>query len=90
MSALSRPITLRIATLPCEESEPEIWFAESPIDLERAKALCADCPVREACLAGALERREPAGVWGGEIFDNGRILARKRPRGRPRKHPVAA
>ena len=81
---------LRIASLPCEDSEPEIWFAEHPSDLERAKALCLECPVREACLAGAIERREPAGVWGGEIFDNGRILAVKRPRGRPRKHREAA
>jgi WhiB family redox-sensing transcriptional regulator len=86
---MSAPV-LRIASLPCEESEPEIWFAEHPADLERAKALCAECPVRAACLAGAIERREPAGVWGGEIFDNGRILAVKRPRGRPRKHPEAA
>lgn len=35
------------------------------------------------CLAGAVERREPYGVWGGEIFDHGTITARKRPRGRP-------
>jgi WhiB family redox-sensing transcriptional regulator len=43
------------------------------------------CPARLACLAGALERREPWGVWGGEIFERGVIIARKRPRGRPRK-----
>jgi len=24
-------------------------------------------------------------VWGGEIFDHGVVIARKRPRGRPRK-----
>jgi WhiB family redox-sensing transcriptional regulator len=24
-------------------------------------------------------------VWGGEIFERGAIIARKRPRGRPRK-----
>lgn len=71
--------------LPCQVEDPELWFAESPIHLERAKSLCQECPVRAACLAGALERREPWGVWGGEIFDRGVVLARKRPRGRPRK-----
>jgi WhiB family transcriptional regulator, redox-sensing transcriptional regulator len=90
LTELRTPAVLRIASLPCEESEPEIWFAESPDDLERAKALCAGCPVRQACLDGAIERREPAGVWGGEIFDNGKILPRKRPRGRPRKDRIAA
>jgi WhiB family redox-sensing transcriptional regulator len=75
--------------LPCERNDGDMWFAEAPSELERAKALCLDCPLRTACLAGALERREPAGVWGGEIFDNGRILARKRPRGRPRKDAAA-
>ena len=39
---------------------------------------------------GALERREPWGVWGGELFDAGRVIPRKRPRGRPRKHPIPA
>lgn len=31
----------------------------------RAKAVCADCPVREACLDYALRIREPHGIWGG-------------------------
>lgn len=71
--------------LPCREQDPELYFAESPADLERAKALCRACPVIEECLAGALERREPWGVWGGELFASGEVIARKRPRGRPRK-----
>ena len=75
--------------LPCELNDGDMWFAENPSELEQAKALCLDCPVRTACLAGAVERREPAGVWGGEIFDNGKILPRKRPRGRPRKDAAA-
>ncbi len=73
------------ADLPCRSAEPDLFFAESPADLERAKELCASCPARTLCLALALERREPWGVWGGEIFDQGVIIARKRPRGRPRK-----
>jgi WhiB family redox-sensing transcriptional regulator len=77
-----------VLDLPCRSGDADLWFAESPADLERAKSFCADCPIREACLAGALARREPWGVWGGEIFERGVVVARKRPRGRPRKHPV--
>ncbi len=77
-------------TLPCREHDGELWFAELPDDVERAKALCGDCPLRVQCLEGALSRREPWGVWGGELLVQGSVVARKRPRGRPRKHPVAA
>lgn len=75
--------------LPCRVNDPELWFAESPADVEQAKALCVDCPVRSLCLAGALERREPWGVWGGELFLQGVVIPRKRPRGRPRKDAAA-
>lgn len=71
--------------VPCQSNNPDLWFAESPADLEEAKALCVGCPIRMQCLAGALERHEPWGVWGGEIFERGVVIARKRPRGRPRK-----
>jgi WhiB family redox-sensing transcriptional regulator len=79
----------RNGQLPCTD-DPELFFAESPEDLESAKALCVGCAARMACLAGALERREPWGVWGGELFLRGEIVPRKRPRGRPRKTDVAA
>jgi WhiB family transcriptional regulator, redox-sensing transcriptional regulator len=75
--------------LPCTE-EPELFFAESPQDVEQAKAMCRDCRARIACLTGALERREPWGVWGGELLMRGAIVPRKRPRGRSRKTKVAA
>lgn len=75
---------------PCQAEEPEIWFAETPAGVEYAKALCQHCPFQQTCLEGALERREPWGVWGGELFDAGRVIPRKRPRGRPRKHPIPA
>ncbi len=76
--------------LPCRQGDSELFFAESPADLELAKSLCSGCPVRAECLAGALERREPWGVWGGELFWQGVVIPRKRPRGRPRKNAVAA
>jgi WhiB family redox-sensing transcriptional regulator len=90
IALLDRAVVADGDDLPCRRENPELWFAERPTDLELAKTFCADCPLREACLAGALERREPWGVWGGEIFERGTVIARKRPRGRPRKTAVAA
>jgi WhiB family redox-sensing transcriptional regulator len=78
------------STLPCRTEDPDLWFAESPAHINIAKSLCAECPVRAECLAGALQRKELWGVWGGELFVNGVVVAHKRPRGRPRKNPVAA
>jgi WhiB family transcriptional regulator, redox-sensing transcriptional regulator len=77
------------ADLPCMD-EPDLFFAESPADVETAKALCRGCASRIACFSGAIERREPWGVWGGELFLRGEVVPRKRPRGRPRKTEVAA
>lgn len=75
-----------VTTLPCHDAESaDLFFAERPAELEQAKTLCAACPLREACLEGALERGEPWGVWGGEIFEAGHVIAVKRGRGRPRK-----
>jgi len=76
--------------LPCRQVDPELFFAEAPADVEAAKALCRDCPIQEACLTGALERREPWGVWGGQLVVAGVVVPRKRPRGRPRKSDIAA
>ena len=70
--------------LPCQRENPELWFSEQPADLEQAKVHCRGCPVRGSCLSGAVERHEPYGVWGGEIFHHGTITAQKKARGRPR------
>src|SRR5699024_9997890 len=82
-SAVSVPSS---SELPCR-ADPDLWFAEEPRDLERAKVLCTGCPIKAECLAGALARAEPWGVWGGEILNDGVVVNRKRRRGRPRKHP---
>ena len=102
VTGLSRPVPVAIVVSPADLAEtarnhalpcagdPDLFFAESPDDVELAKSLCSDCPVRLTCLAGAVERREPWGVWGGELFIRGEIVPRKRGRGRPRKNDVAA
>ncbi len=62
-----------------------LFFSEELQDIAAAKRLCAECPVMVECLEGAMARREPWGVWGGQLFLNGKILASKRRRGRPPK-----
>ena len=88
--AVVEDLDSRSGELPCRIYDPELFFAEKPEDVEFAKALCQSCPIRVQCLAGALARREPWGVWGGELFVQGVIVPRKRPRGRPRKIEIAA
>jgi WhiB family redox-sensing transcriptional regulator len=84
-SAPAGPLSALAEPLPCQRVPSDLWFSELPAELEQAKAHCQQCPLRTACLAGALERAEPCGVWGGEIFHQGAVIARKRPRGRPPK-----
>ncbi|MEM1332771.1 MAG: WhiB family transcriptional regulator [Actinomycetota bacterium] len=64
-----------------------LFFSDHVADIARAKAMCGLCPLQAECLAGALEREEPWGVWGGELISGGRVIANKRPCGRPPKHP---
>jgi WhiB family transcriptional regulator, redox-sensing transcriptional regulator len=72
--ALARRATELGGPVPCRSGDSWLWLAQNPDDLEeQAKARCRP-PV---------ERREPCGVWGGEIFDRGAIVAVKRRRGRP-------
>ena len=63
----------------------DLFFSEQIDDINRAKAFCLGCEVRDRCLDAALDNQEPWGVWGGELILNGKILAEKRRRGRPPK-----
>ena len=75
--------------LPCQ-SQPELFFAEHPAALARAQGAAGAQLLREVCLAGALERGEQHGVWGGKILVQGEVVLFKRGRGRPRKQQPAA
>ncbi|GAA2234562.1 hypothetical protein GCM10010401_02970 [Rarobacter faecitabidus] len=75
---------------PCRSNDADLWFAERTSDIELAKSLCRECPLVRQCLEGALAREEPWGVWGGQSFVDGRVVAQKRGRGRPRKNPLPA
>lgn len=55
-----------------------LFFSTQINDIVRAKDFCSGCEVKTECLEGALERREPWGVWGGEYLQNGKIITQKR------------
>lgn len=85
----------------CRDKDPELWFPVSAIgpDLlkaKRAKEVCDGCPVRDFCLAFALDARIDHGIWGGLDEDERRVLVGRRPRrsgaprGRPPKAPAKA
>ena len=63
----------------------DLFFSDDVSDIEVAKAICSTCDLVASCLQGALARREPAGVWGGQLFADGQVIAFKRKRGRPPK-----
>ena len=84
------PVAVRTPQARCADGNStltHLFFSDDVIAIARAKAICSKCKLSTSCLDAALERCEPWGVWGGELIENGRIVANKRPRGRPPKHP---
>lgn len=65
----------------------DLFFSEELAEIAVAKQVCAGCVAIAPCLEGALSRREPWGVWGGQLFLAGKVVFNKRRRGRPAKNP---
>jgi WhiB family transcriptional regulator, redox-sensing transcriptional regulator len=66
----------------CQSADPDLFFpisASGPArtQVERAKAVCAGCPVRSDCLRYALAAGPLQGVWGG-LTEEERRLQRQR------------
>ena len=61
------------ASAPCASVDPNLWFPPPDGMGYDAKRVCGTCPYKAPCLAGALERDEPCGIWGG-------VAARQFPR----------
>src|SRR5262245_30696129 len=52
----------------CAGEDPDLFFPDGPRANENtahAKAVCARCPVRDACLKWAIDNRQTHGIWGG-------------------------
>jgi len=63
----------------CSGSDNDAFFpiGEDDESAADAKAVCAACPVREACLQYALSTNQTEGVWGGMTGPERRRLRRR-------------
>ena len=74
----------------CVQEEPltDLFFSEWVQDIHAAKMICAECSVLDMCLQEAIDTEEECGVWGGQLFKDGKIVAYKKNRGRPSRDRI--
>src|SRR5438270_4777966 len=62
----------------CRGLDVDAFFPDDDAGTAEAKAVCARCPVRTACLEFALAARQDDGVWGGLTAAERKRLRRRR------------
>lgn len=67
----------------CRDMPPDWFFPSDGTGVRAAQLVCERCPVRERCLAFALDHHIEFGVWGGASERARRRLARTRRAGAP-------
>jgi WhiB family transcriptional regulator, redox-sensing transcriptional regulator len=62
----------------CADADTSVFFPVSDSFAGEAKAICAECPVAEACLEYAIATRQTDGVWGGlTAVERHRVVRRR-------------
>lgn len=62
----------------CRNFPPAMFFPSDGAGVERARAICASCPVATQCLEYALAEHIDHGVWGGCSERERRRIAKRR------------
>jgi WhiB family transcriptional regulator, redox-sensing transcriptional regulator len=62
----------------CRSEPPSRFFPSDGVGVEVARRICAECPVKAACLEYALRNGIDHGVWGGTSERERRRIARRR------------
>jgi WhiB family redox-sensing transcriptional regulator len=62
----------------CRDLPPKTFFPSDGVGVDQARQVCAECPVRDACLEYALGHHIDHGVWGGASERERRRIARQR------------
>jgi WhiB family redox-sensing transcriptional regulator len=75
----------------CRDADTATFFPSSDAAAEKAKAICATCPVREECREYAVTTRQPDGVWGGlTAIERHRLIRRRQKAARKERSRTAA
>ncbi|MDP2292740.1 MAG: WhiB family transcriptional regulator [Actinomycetota bacterium] len=66
----------------CRDTDPDLFFPVGTtgyalVQIDRAKQVCGECPVKVACLDYALETNQDSGIWGGTSEEERRTLRRR-------------
>lgn len=66
----------------CRDTDPDLFFpvgttGHALVQIDRAKQVCGDCPVRTECLTFALETNQDSGIWGGTSEEERRAIRRR-------------
>lgn len=66
----------------CRDTDPDLFFPVGTTgpaieQIENAKAVCAQCEVRDSCLEYALTTNQDSGIWGGTSEEERRKIRRQ-------------
>ena len=66
----------------CRDTDPDLFFpigttGQALVQIERAKEVCGECPVKGDCLEYALETNQDSGIWGGLDEEQRRNIRRQ-------------
>jgi len=65
----------------CRDTDPDLFFpvgttGQALVQIERAREVCNQCPVKRDCLEFALETNQDSGIWGGTSEEERRAIRR--------------
>ena len=66
----------------CRDTDPELFFpvgttGQALLQIDRAKQVCDECPVKIECLDFAIETNQDSGIWGGTSEEERRDIRRR-------------
>jgi len=66
----------------CRDTDPDLFFpigttGQALLQIDRAKQVCDECPVKVKCLEFALETNQDSGIWGGTSEEERRDIRRQ-------------
>lgn len=66
----------------CRDTDPDLFFPVGTtgyalVQIDKAKQVCGECPVKVDCLQYALDTNQDSGIWGGTSEEERRAIRRR-------------